>query len=253
MARSMRATLLAAFATGIVVAACNPSAPTVVPAVASPSPSASSPPRATPTPTGDPGALAVEAFVDRVTKDGFSYQATFTGQSRHSASILPISKGLLQVSGDNVLVRATFKFESGYRAVAEHRLVNGKAWLREDVTLGWKQVTLKPADSMAAFASVHSASDVKIIEPVKADGKTLYRIELRSAIVNPLMIPAVNLSDEALTKPTLSLLIDEDGRPVRGTAEINGKGRISGQLQEIVIDLTVTFTKVGQAVTIKAP
>ena len=71
--------------------------------------------------------------------------------------------------------------------------------------------------------------------------------------MNPLMIPAGNLTDTALTTPKLTLLIDAAGRPVRGTAEIDGKGRISGQLQEIVLDLTVTFTKVGQAVSIKAP
>ena len=88
---------------------------------------------------------------------------------------------------------------------------------------------------------------------MKSGSKTYYQVSFRSAIVNPVMIPAVNLTDTDLTTPKLTLLIDSDGPPVKGTAEIEGKGRVSGQLQEIVIDLTVTFTKVGQAVTIKAP
>lgn len=67
------------------------------------------------------------------------------------------------------------------------------------------------------------------------------------------MIPANNLSDVVLTSPRLDLLIDGQGRPVRGTAEIDGRGRVSGQLQEIVIDLKITFTKVGEPVSISAP
>ena len=62
-----------------------------------------------------------------------------------------------------------------------------------------------------------------------------------------------NLTEAVVTSPKLTLLIDAAGRPVKGTAEIDGRGRVSGQLQEIVIDLTVTFVKLGQPVTIKAP
>ena len=89
--------------------------------------------------------------------------------------------------------------------------------------------------------------------PVKRGGTTFYQVSFRSAIVNPVMIPAVNLSDTALTTPKLTLVIDADGRPVKGTAEVDGKGRVSGQLQEIVIELDVAFVKVGQPVAIKAP
>jgi len=67
------------------------------------------------------------------------------------------------------------------------------------------------------------------------------------------MIPASNLTEVEVTSPKLVVLVDTRGRPVRGTAEITGRGRVSGQLQEIVIDLEVTFTKVGQPVSIAAP
>jgi hypothetical protein len=238
-----------------VVAACGSSAiaPTGAPvatATTRPSAAGSIAPSASAKP--DPGAAAVKGFVALVTKKGFSYQATFTGQSRHTTIILPISKGLLLVSGDDVLVRATWKFPTGTNAV-EHRYVDGKAWMRYDATDTWHRLTLRPADSMAAFASIRSKSDVTYLGPITSGGKTDYKISFRSAIVNPVMIPAGNLSDTALTTPTLTLLIDGAGRPIKGTAQIDGRGRVSGQLQEIVIDLTVKFVKVGQAVSIKAP
>jgi hypothetical protein len=237
-----------------VVAACGSAvAPTVgstplvasfVPASHSAAPSASAKP--------DPAARAVNGFVALVTRKGFSYQATFTGQSRHTTDILPISKGLLQVSGADVLVRATWKFPTGSNAV-EHRYVDGKAWVRFDTTDTWHRLTFRPADSMAAFASIRSKSDVIYLGPITSDGKTTYKVSFRSAIVNPVLIPAGNLSDTVLTTPKLTLLIDAAGRPIKGTAEIDGRGRVSGQLQEIVIDLTVKFVKLGQAVSIKAP
>jgi hypothetical protein len=206
----------------------------------------------TPSPTPDPAAEAIDAFVALVTKKGYSYQATFTGKDRHSTVILPISKGVLQVSGDDVLARATFKFPGG-KVTVEHRYVDGKAWAKDDFFDKWKRITLHKADTMAAFASVKEANDVNFIEAVKSGGKTLYRVSFRSAILNPILIPATNLTETALTTPKLTLLIDADGRPIKGTAEIDGKGRVSGQLQEIVIELTVTFSKLGQAVKISAP
>jgi hypothetical protein len=195
----------------------------------------------------------MNAFVALVTTDGFAYQATFSGNSRHTTDTLPVTKGLLQVSGDDVLVRATFRFPSGHRYAVEHRMVGGKAWIRYDASEHWQRITLKAADTMAAFAAVRSIGALAYIGPVKSGGTTYYQVELRSAIVNPIMIPASNLTETKVTSPKLTLLLDASGRPVKGTAEIIGRGRISGQLQEIVIDLKIDFTKVGQAVEIRAP
>lgn len=192
------------------------------------------------------------AFVALVTKDGFSYQGTFSGDDRHTTDIFPIRNGLLQVSGDDVLVRATFTLQA-HSDVVEHRYVGGKAWIRYGTTDTWHRLTFIPADSMGAFAAVRTTSDVTYLGPVAAGGSTLFKVAFRSAIVNPVMIPASNLTETVLTSPKLTLLIDAAGRPVKGTAEIDGHGRVSGQLQEIVIDLAVTFTKLGQAVTITAP
>jgi hypothetical protein len=234
-------------------ATSSPTAPaTTASARPSTSVAASARPSA-PAPSADPGTLAVQRFVAFASKADASYQATFTGQSRHTTDILPISKGLLQVSGPNVLVRATFTFPNGRRYTTEHRFVGGTAWIRYSPE-PWERLRgFTEASSMAAFPNVHAATDVTYLGPKTVGGKVLYQVQVKSAIVHPVMIPAGNLTEETVTSPKLIVLVDAAGRPVRGTAEIRGRGRISRQLQEIVIDLELTFTKVGQPVKISAP
>ena len=240
----------------VLIAACGNQtvAPTIVATpTATGSPSSNPSTRPSASPTANPGTAALNAFVALVTKAGFSYQATFTGESRHTTTILPLSKGLLLVAGNDVLVQATFRFPNRQLYAVEHRFVGGKSWIRYDATENWQRLTYKPADSMAAFAAVHGKADVTDLGPITSGGKTYEQVSFRSAIVNPVMIPATNLTEAVVTSPKLTVLLDPAGRPVKGTAEIDGRGRISGQLQEIVIDLTITFTKVGEAVVIHAP
>jgi len=208
---------------------------------------------ATKAPPADPATAAVRAFIAFASKPGASYEATFTGKSRHTVDVLPISKGLLQVSGENVLVRATFRFPSGAKVTVEHRAVGGKGWARE-VPGKWQRLAgFGPAQSMAAFPAVADLADVTYLGPATVGGKVAYKLQVKSAILNPVLIPASNLTEVVVTDPSLTILVDAAGRPLRGTAEIIGNGRVSGQLQEIAIDLDVTFTKVGQPVKITAP
>jgi hypothetical protein len=175
---------------------------------------------ATASPSPDPGTIAITAFVALVTTPGFSYHATFKGQDRHSTAILPISNGLLQVSGADTLVRATFTFPPDHRFAVEHRLVNGKAWIKYATADSWRRIPARPSDTMAAFAAVRTLADVTDLGPAESGGRTYTRISFRSAIVNPVMIPATNLSDTALTTPKMTLLIDAAGRsaaPPRST------------------------------------
>jgi hypothetical protein len=241
----------------LIAAACGSAQPTVVPATSvSPSPTASAEPASSvpaPSATVDPGQAALRGFLALITKDGFSYQATFTGESRHTTDILPISKGVLEVSGRNVLVRATFKFPAGHTYVVEHRYVTGRAWIRFLPAVWQRLARFTDADSMGAFAAVHGTSDVTYLGPKAVGGQTRYQLRFRSAILNPVMIPATNLTEVVVTSTRLTLLVDATGRPVSGTAEIVGRGRVSGQLQEIVIDLDLIFSKVGQPVAIAAP
>jgi hypothetical protein len=251
----MRLALLVA-AVAILTGCGATSSPTAPASTASAQPASSvavSARPATPAPSADPATLALQRFVAFASKADASYQATFTGQSRHTTDILPISKGLLQVSGANVLVRATFTFPNGRPYVTEHRFVGGKAWIRYSPEPWERLAWFTAANSMAAFPNVHAATDVTYVGPKTVGGKVLYQLRVKSAIVHPVMIPASNLTEAAVTSPKLIVLVDAAGRPVRGIAEIRGRGRISGQLQEIVIDLELTFTKVGQPVKISAP
>ena len=234
-------------------ATTSPTAPAST-ASARPSTSAAASARpSAPAPSADPGALALQRFVAFASKADASYQATFTGQSRHTTDILPITKGLLQVSGANVLVRATFTFPNGRPYTTEHRFVGGTAWIRYSPE-PWERLRgFTAASSMAAFPNVRAATDVTYLGPKTVGGKVFYQMQVKSAIVHPVMIPAGNLTEETVTSPKLVVLVDAAGHPVRGTAEIRGRGRISRQLQEIVIDLELTFTKVGQPVKIAAP
>jgi len=100
---------------------------------------------------------------------------------------------------------------------------------------------------------VHAPPDVTYLGPIKKGTKTFYGVRIASVIVNPVMIPAANLTDQVVTDSRLDVLIDANGRPVSATGTITGRGRVSGQLQEIAIDLTVTFIKIGQPVRIVAP
>jgi hypothetical protein len=225
----------------------TPAAPSTSSAAPAPTRSAGASVR----PSEAPSVAAIAAFVDLVGKSNFAYQVTFKGRSRHSTDRLPV-KGTIAVSGKNYRVTASFTFRDGTGTV-DHRYVGGKAWLR----LGnekWRQLNgFKPSLSMSPFASVDAVGAVKYLGTETGGDRTLYRVEIKSVPVHPLLIPAVNLTKEAVSSGILQLLIDDAGKPVTGTVVIRGTGRVSGQLQEIIIELTLTFTKVGQKVTVSAP
>jgi hypothetical protein len=224
------------------VAAASPSVPTPTVAVSH---------APTPNPTKAPGSAAIAAFVKLVGNGKLDYQATFTGRSRHSATRLPV-KGAIAVSGNDYQVTAVFTFDNG-KAGVDHRYVGGKAWMRFEGD-AWRQMTsFKAASSMSPFASVTGVESVRFIDAEKLGGKPVYRISIVSDPLHPSLIPATNLTNETVTSGVLELLIDESGRPISGAATINGSGRVSGQLQEIIIELKLTFTKIGQNVVVRAP
>ena len=212
-------------------------------------PPASHGPAASPSPA--PQTAAIAAFVKLVTKDNFAYQATFKGLSRHTTARIPVT-GAFAVSGRDYRLTAAFKFNDG-TATVEHRYVDGKAWVRF-VGQGWARLTnFTAAFSMSPFAHVKGVADVRYVGTEKVGGKTVRRIQIDSVPFHPSLIPASNLSQETVTSGILELLIDDAGRPISGSASVNGTGRVSGQLQEIVIELNLTFTKLGQKVTVSAP
>jgi hypothetical protein len=228
---------------------------TVIPTpdVGGASPSAGSSRAPTPEPSRDPGTVAVERFVAFASKPTASYQATFTGESRQTITVVKITKGTLQVDGDDVRVRATFTFPDRKSGVVEHRYVADKAWIRLEPHAWQRLVRFTAADSMAAFPAVRGPADVQYLGPVKYKGDPAWLVLVRSSIVHPAMVPESNLTEPRVTSGKLTVVIDSAGRPLSGAAEIRGQGRVSKQLQEIVIDLDLTFSKVGQPVSIAAP
>jgi hypothetical protein len=202
-------------------------------------------------PSSAPQKAAIAAFVKLVTKSDFAYQATFKGLSRHTTARIPV-EGSFAASGRDYRLTAAFSFSNG-TATVEHRYVGGKAWARFDGQR-WESLTnFTPAFSMSPFAFVTGVGDVRYVGTEKAGGKTVHRIQVNSDPFHPILIPATNLTEETVTSGILELLIDDAGRPVSGSASINGTGRVSGQLQEIVIELNLTFTKLGQKVMVSAP
>jgi hypothetical protein len=251
--RRRAARLLGVVTALLVAVGCSPTALPNTASAASPTATPVRSTRPSVAPSADPGQAALRGFIAFATDPKASYQGTFTGHQRASVTIVTITKGVLQVDGKNVLVRATFTFPKGPPSVVEHRFVKSTPWIRFDRG-AWQ--LLRPftaAQSMAAFAQVHGPADVRYLGPVKVGSVTLYKVRIPSAIVNPVMVPAGNLTDRAVTSTRFDVLVDAAGKPVRGDAEITGTGRVSNQLQEIAIDLAVTFSHVGDPVSIPAP
>ena len=228
------------------LAGCGPTAP-VSPIIVSFPPSSIEP---TPTPTKNPALAAVAAFVDRVSSDDFSYTATLRGQSRHSVTILPV-KGSLAVSGSDYALVASFTFpDERVTAKVEQRFVRRVGWIRYHPERWQRLKAFGEDDVLSPFAGVLTASDVTLLETLK--GPT-YRVRISGLLLHPSLIPAFNVSEEDVQRARFDVMIDQDGRPLSGTWELTGSARVSGQLQEVVMELSVKFANVGEKVTVRAP
>ena len=85
-------------------------------------------------------------------------------------------------------------------------------------------------------------------------GKTLHRVRFEDSLaITPRQVPAPNLTQERITRSSFELTLDDDGRPLDGHWRLEGRGRVSGQLQELIVQADLVFTKVGTPMTIKAP
>jgi hypothetical protein len=71
--------------------------------------------------------------------------------------------------------------------------------------------------------------------------------------MHPLLIPARNLTVEKVRTTKLTLVVTAQGRPVRATWNMDGTGRVSGQLQAVSIDLDLKYSRWGVDVTIAKP
>jgi hypothetical protein len=259
-ARLPAAILLAATAS---LAACQPVSLAPLPSLAGllESPSASAGGGATPGESPSASASAAPGAADALAVlDGLrafaddpaqTYRVSFTGDSRHTTAILKV-KGTLDVSGDDAAIGATFRVPGKGGGRTDYRLVNGTDWMRFDKG-AWRGLKEPPPDVVLdPFAGLHDGSRVQYLGPVDGeDGH--YQVQLAGMYLHPALIPARNLTREKVTATKLLLVTEADGTPVRGTWTMRGRGRVSGQLQAIVIELDLTFSKIGEPLTIRKP
>jgi hypothetical protein len=251
-----RALLAACLAAAIMAAGCDLVGQQPRPAATPTNAAGPVVPRVSPKPSPLPKAAdkAIAAFIARVQAGNLSYRATFKGQVRSTASILS-TKGSLAVSGRNYGLVVDFTFPGQGLGRVEHRYVGGKAWLREGKQR-WARFTGFLAEmSMSPLAAVVDESDVTLLQTIPARGGApeRYRIKVPTGFFHPALIPATNLSSQEIDRSELELVIGPQGGPASGHAEIRGRGRLTGQLQEIVIETNLTFTKVGTKVVVRAP
>ena len=96
----------------------------------------------------------------------------------------------------------------------------------------------------------------KYLGAVKVGGKAFHKIGLTGALlIHPNTIPGMS-QKEKVDDTVLEVVIDDSGRPRSGTWTLWGKSRVgvgAGQLQRVVYELSLTFTKVGSKIKISRP
>lgn len=250
----LRTPALAVVALAMLVAGCGASRTTTTtrpPTSAPVAPSASPKPR--------PESVAMAAFVKRVTSGSFSYRVGFKGDVVASADRLPIV-GSMDVSGADFASSFTYDFSRDYRDVGKIRVqvrgVNGKGYVKSGSS-AWRSIKgFDAADSYVPFKTVRTTGDLRYLGPVDIGGRTYHRIGIAGALLlHPNTIPG-RLQKEKLDELTLEVVIDDAGRPKRGSWRMRAQGRVgpaSGQLQRIVYELDLTFSKVGSKLPIRRP
>jgi hypothetical protein len=246
-------------ALGVLATGCGTpaAAPASVPVSgdATPTPSRSAAPSRTPVPSPSPASpadLAVAGLVALAANPETTYQVALNGRSRHSADILPV-EGTLEVAGGDSQLVADFVFpDAGGESRVEVRVIDGDGWVQYEGDPFTEVGELGDEEAPNPLAQIDDATDVTIVarEP-DADGH--YQVELDGMVIHPVFIPAVNLSETEVNRTELILLIDARGRPVSGTWEMVGQGRVSRQLQEIVIELDLRFDGLGRDIVIERP
>lgn len=236
---STRVVGLAALVAAVVVAACGPTVPL-----------ASIDTEPTPLPSFEAARLA---FVEKVTSGDLTYHATFKGLVYGAGNDVALS-GPLDVAGADYQYAATYTFEEPPNTSFAIRYVGGTAWERVG-TGKWKaNESFGPADTNSPFAFITRPSQVTYSKTETVNGRSLHQVRFTSGqLIGLAQIQAGNLTNEEFKRSTFDLVLDDDGSPVTGTVRIEGVARVSGQLQEIVVQLELLFSKVGSDIVIHAP
>lgn len=216
------------------------------------------------TPVPRPGEQARAAFVARALAGNLTYHATFVGNVYGVGEDLPVT-GSLDVSGADYQLEATYtlpkppkppkppkqpKPEPSYGI----RYVGGTAWVRIDGGKWTKDADFLATVTNSPFGFIASDRDVTLERSETVSGTSLHHVTfVRTLVIGLSQIRADNLTDEELTRSSFDLVLDDDGNPVSGTARVEGIGRVSGRLHEIIVQVDLAFSNVGADIVIKAP
>jgi len=161
--------------------------------------------------------------------------------------------GTLSVSGTDVASTLHYAFEYGEKDTIDTRLVGGRQWVRTNGG-AWKATKVVTANVLNPFAGALQPGAIVDGGAKKVGPNSLRELQIRGGrLIDLTTVPAVNLTDERVTSAMLTVLVDGDGHPVSGHWMQRGQGRVSGQLQEVDVDVDLTFSGVGSKVTVSAP
>ena len=228
-------------------------APTA-PAVESPATTEEAVPATTPVPSS---VAVVQRFVDFAVRGHPTYHVDVTGRLLATISAATL-KGSVDVSGLDVATATSYAFDhtqnlanTTVRTIwakrAAYLKVGSGAWQRIAAGFGAETV-------VDPFGGADAPGAVTYVSSAMSNGRTLSTLTVNAGRLFDLTtIPAPNLSEETVRLATWTLLVDDQGRPVSGTYRLDGVGRVGSQLQELVVELSARFSKVGGAISIRAP
>ncbi len=112
-------------------------------------------------------------------------------------------------------------------------------------------------EAFAVNPFFHLAADPRRIHYVgetTIDGAQAHDARLDGAfLIHPINLGPTNVGDARLQYSEFHIFVTEDGVPLGGTLRFIGKVRVGRQLQELKIDATYEFSKIGSGVAVKAP
>lgn len=241
-----------------VVGACLPT-PRSASSTSTPGPAGQTASTPKPSPTPRAFVAAIEAFTERVTSGTLTYHVAFDGVVSASADTLPIV-GAMDVAGADFASSFTYDFSQEYDGVGKIRVqvrgVKGKGYLKSGAA-AWRAIKgFGIGHSYVPFKTVTAADDVRYLGAVTVSGKTYHKVGVTGAVlIHPNTIPGMS-QKEQVDDTLLEVVIDDAGRPRSGIWKLWGKSRVgegSGQLQRVVYELDLTFSKVGSKIAIKRP
>jgi hypothetical protein len=201
------------------------------------------------------GDAARVAFVETLVAGELSYHATIRG-SLHGAGNIVELEGTMDAAGQDYQIAVAYDFpdDGEGRTGYANRLVDGVAYVRPKDGEWTEDDAFTADETNNPFAFIDNERELKLLKTDVIGGETFHRLRFeRSLLITPRQVPSDNLTQERIVRSWFELTVDDDGAPVDGHWRLEGRGRVSGQLQQVIIQADLEFSKVGEAITISAP